>query len=184
MRRKINSNQTSLDLTALSSLIRPVPDFPKKGILFRDISPLLAEPTVFKDLTERLSAAVRISGTTKVVGLESRGFIFGIAVAQALGLPFIPARKAGKLPGNIVSASYSLEYGEQILEMQSDAVRTGDKVAIIDDVLATGGTAKAAAELVQKLKGEITGFFFVMELTSLSGRSRLDNHNVDAVLSF
>lgn len=168
----------------LYKFIDAIPDFPKPGILFRDISPLLAEPDAFRDLIARLSFSVKESGANVVVGLDSRGFIFGIAVAQVLGLPFVPARKAGKLPGDVVSVGYALEYGEQRLEIQRAAIKSGDRVAIIDDLLATGGTAGAAANLVQKLGGIVSGFFFAIELGDLGGRKNLGISPVEAILKF
>ena len=168
----------------LTRYIRTVENFPSPGISFKDITPLLAEPEAFRELIARLSHAVRTSGAQKIVGLESRGFIFGIAAAQALGLPFVPARKAGKLPGETVGVPYALEYGKQSLELQRGSIRAEERVAIVDDVLATGGTAQAAAKLVEALGGKVSGFFFAIELTSLSGREKLRGAQVDAVLSY
>ena len=168
----------------LERFVPVVPDFPKPGILFRDITPLLTNPDAFREMTARLAHEIRTSGATSIMGLESRGFIFGIAVAQVLGMPFIPARKAGKLPGETVSTQYSLEYGEQKLEVQKYAVTRGERVAIIDDLLATGGTARAAAELVSKLGGIVSGFFFAIELDSLEGRKNLTDASVNSILHF
>lgn len=168
----------------LTRFVTAIADFPKPGILFRDISPLLAQPEAFRDLVAAMANAVREAGSSKVDGLESRGFIFGIAVAQALELPFVPARKAGKLPGETVSVSYSLEYGEQKLELQKGAIKSGDKVAIVDDLLATGGTASAAASLVRALGGEVSGFFFAIELDALGGRANLGSARTESVMHF
>ena len=168
----------------LSRYVRAIPDFPKPGILFRDITPLLSEPEQFRELISRMALAVRESGAERIVGLESRGFIFGIAIAQALGLPFTPARKAGKLPGETISVAYALEYGEQRLELQRDAVKPGERVAIVDDLLATGGTAAAAAQLVRNLGGEVSGFHFAIELGALSGREKLNEGPVHSELHF
>jgi adenine phosphoribosyltransferase len=167
----------------LESYIRTIPDFPKPGINFKDIMPLLAAPAPFQELVDRLSREVRLSGAEKIVGLESRGFLVGIAVAQNLSLPFVAARKAGKLPGDVVAHSYALEYGNATIEMQRDAIKPGEKVAILDDLLATGGTAKAAGTLVEKLGGNVSGYFFAIELKELPGREQLDGKKVSAVLS-
>lgn len=168
----------------LTARIRNVPDFPKPGIVFKDISPLLRDPEAFADLVSRMSHAVKLSGATCIVGLESRGFIFGIAIAQELGLPFVPARKPGKLPGDTEKESYALEYGNAALEIQRDAVTSKDKVAIVDDLLATGGTARAAGALVERLGGTVAGYFFAIELGALNGRDRLGAVTVDSVLKF
>lgn len=171
-----------MPLAELASYVRTIPDFPKPGIAFKDICPLLAEPAAFDELIERISHEVKQAGSTKVVGLESRGFIIGIAVAQQLGLPFVPARKAGKLPGETVAVDYALEYGTASLELQHDAVKKGDRVAIVDDLLATGGTARAASQLVEKLGGSVSGCFFAIELGALRGREVLAGTKVGAIL--
>ena len=168
----------------LSRFIRAIPDFPKPGILFRDITPLLGEPEAFRELIARMAHAVKEGGADKVVGLESRGFIVGIAVAQTLGLPFVPARKAGKLPGDTVAIAYALEYGEQKLELQWGAVKPGERIAIVDDLLATGGTANAAADLVRALGGKVSGFYFAIELDALGGRAALRSAEAVSVMHF
>jgi adenine phosphoribosyltransferase len=181
---RINETDLHLSTKTLEDYVLAVPDFPKEGVLFRDMSPLLAEPEAFRELVGRLSHEIKRADTSKVVGLESRGFLFGIAVAQALGLPFVTARKAGKLPGETVSIGYALEYGEQKLELQRESIKPGERVAIIDDLLATGGTAHAAAQLIQELGGSVSGFFFAIELESLGGRARLSGATVEAVMCF
>lgn len=168
----------------LTKHIREIPNFPKPGIMFRDITPLLANPDAFRELVAQLAFAIKESGATTIVGLESRGFIFGVAAAQTLGIPFVPARKAGKLPGETVSVGYALEYGEQRLELQKGSLSSGDKVAIVDDLLATGGTANAAAALVRKLGAQVAGFFFAIELRDLNGRTGLNTAPTFAVISF
>jgi len=184
MRNQLPNVTQPTSAIELESFVPVVTDFPKPGILFRDITPLLTNPDAFREITARLAHEIRLSGATSVMGLESRGFIFGIAAAQVLGMPFIPARKAGKLPGETVSTHYSLEYGEQRLEVQKHAVTRGERVAIIDDLLATGGTASAAAELVSKLGGIVSGFFFAIELDSLEGRKNLQQAPVHSILHF
>lgn len=166
----------------LESFIRDVPDFPKQGILFKDISPLLASPEAFKEACDRLAQIFANKGVTKVIGIESRGFIFGAPVAQRLGAGFVPTRKPGKLPAETVSQSYQLEYGTDTIEIHADAIDPNEKVLLIDDLLATGGTMAAAAELVAKLGGQIVGIGFVIELCFLPGRSKLPGHDVHALI--
>jgi adenine phosphoribosyltransferase len=166
----------------MAKLVPVVKDFPRPGIDFRDISPLLADPQAFKTLLADLALAVRQAGATTIVGLESRGFIIGAALALALEVPFIAARKAGKLPGATVSTEYALEYGHQKLELQVNAPVQGARVAVVDDLLATGGTVSAAAKLIEELGGEVVGYFFAIELKSLNGRDKL-SENVYATLS-
>lgn len=180
-------NLATLNLTPsknqdFENYIRTVPDFPKKGINFKDIAPLLAAPEKFKELIELLAQEIKQSEANKIVGLESRGFIIGIAVAQHLGLPFVPARKAGKLPGETISISYGLEYGQSVLELQRDSINAHDSVAIVDDLLATGGTAQAASKIVEFLGGKVAGYFFAIELEALPGRSALGNSLIRSVL--
>ncbi len=164
------------DASSLARYVRDVPDFPKPGILFKDIMPLLADAGAFRQAVDAFADLCReLPGGTpdKIVGIDARGFIFGAAVAYALGVGFIPVRKKGKLPGDTQHHAYSLEYGEAVVEMQSDALRPGDRVALVDDLLATGGTAGAALELITQLGGKAEAVFFLIELEFLDGRKRL-----------
>lgn len=169
-------------MTDLRRFIRDVPDFPTPGILFRDITPLLASPVAFRAAIDEMSAPFRDSRAAKVVGIEARGFMFGAAVARELGLGFVPARKPGKLPGKTERVAYGLEYGSDALEVHADAFSPGESVLIVDDVLATGGTAAAAAELVERLGARVTALVFCIELAALEGRSRLSGRPAHAVL--
>ena len=166
----------------LESYIRDIPDFPKPGIMFKDITPLLADPEGFRAAIDMIAAAYRDAGITKVLGAEARGFILGGAVAYALGAGFVPARKPGKLPAETTSAEYQLEYGVDTLEMHKGAVGAGDTVLIIDDVLATGGTAAAKAELVTGSGAEVAGFAFLMELDFLGGREKLGDKRIVSLI--
>ncbi len=157
----------------LSSYIRDIPDWPKEGIVFKDITPLLSNPEGFKGAIDTLAENYENIGITKVMGAEARGFIFGGALAYKLGAGFVPARKPGKLPWTTTTVTYDLEYGTDSLEVHADAFGPGDKVVIVDDVLATGGTAAAKAELVAATGAEIAGFAFLIELDFLDGRSKL-----------
>jgi adenine phosphoribosyltransferase len=169
-------------LTDLRRFIRDVPDFPTPGILFRDITPLLASPEAFRAAVDAMVAPFRDARAGKVVGIEARGFMFGAAVARELGLGFVPARKPGKLPGKTERVAYGLEYGSDALEVHSDAFSPGESVLIVDDVLATGGTSAAAAELVERLGARVTALVFCIELAALQGRSRLSGRPAHAVL--
>ena len=153
--------------------IRDIPDFPSPGILFRDITPLLADGALFRDVTEALAASFAGAGVTHVAGIESRGFVLAAPVAQSLGAGFIPIRKQGKLPWKTVSREYGLEYGSGQLEIHADACPADCRVLIVDDVLATGGTARASAELVGMVGGTVIGFSFLIALDALGGESRL-----------
>ncbi len=168
----------------LKKYIRDIPDFPSPGILFRDITPLLKEPKAFNYVLMLLREKLLGTKVTAIAAIESRGFIFGAPLAASLDLPFIPIRKPGKLPYEAVKVNYSLEYGEGSLEVHSDAFTANDTVAIIDDVLATGGTARGAVDLVGKLGGEVGPLLFVIELTYLNGRSNLVKLSVDSVLQY
>jgi adenine phosphoribosyltransferase len=168
----------------LKSFIRDVPDFPKPGIVFKDITPLLADGPAFRQVIEGLAALGRAKGATKVVAIESRGFIFGAAVAQALGVGVVPVRKKGKLPYRTISASYALEYGTDTLEMHVDALAKGDRVLLVDDVLATGGTAAAVVDLVRKGGAEPAALAFVIELLFLNGRAKLPGLPVEALIRY
>lgn len=156
------------------AMVRSIPDFPEPGILFRDLTTLWKDPAAFRASVDAMAAPFLGQGIDLVVGAESRGFIPGAALAYALGCGFVPARKAGKLPAETLKEVYSLEYGEAALEIHTDAIVPGRKVLIADDVLATGGTAKAMLSLVRKLGGEVAGFIFLAELKALDGRSKLD----------
>jgi len=157
----------------LSTYIRDIPDWPQEGIVFKDITPLLASPEGFREAIDTLAAKYTDIGVTKVMGAEARGFIFGGALAYKLGAGFVPARKPGKLPWDTTSVSYALEYGTDSLEVHSDAFGEGDVVLIVDDVLATGGTAAAKAELVAATGAKVAGFAFLIELDFIGGRSKL-----------
>ncbi len=168
----------------IKEFIAPVPDFPKPGIVFRDISPLLAAPAAFKAAVHGMAELVRRSGATTVAAVESRGFIFGTAVALEAGLPMVLVRKQGKLPGDLEQVSYGLEYGKDTLEIKRDIMSPGARVAILDDVLATGGTAAATAELVSRAGGEVVSFVFLLEIVGLQGRDRLGDSKVACLVSF
>jgi adenine phosphoribosyltransferase len=176
------SPDTALTAELLARL-RDVPDFPKPGILFKDITPVLADPRLFGRVVNALGAPFRGQHVTKVVGIEARGFMFGAPVALALDAGFVPARKPGKLPWRTLQERYALEYGTDGLELHEDALRPGERVLVVDDLLATGGTAAAAGALVRRLGGELVGFAFVAELGFLPGRSRLDAANVHTLLT-
>jgi adenine phosphoribosyltransferase len=168
----------------LRERIRDVPDFPKEGILFKDVMPLIADPEYFADSIRQLAAWARPRNPDLILGAEARGFIFGGALAYELGIGFIAARKPGKLPWETVEATYALEYGTDSLEVHRDAVTPGARVIVLDDVLATGGTAKAKCELVERLGGQVAGVAFVIELTFLNGRARLDGYDVHSLVQY
>lgn len=168
----------------LKQHIRHVPDFPKAGILFYDITTLLRDPIGFGATIDTLATPYADQRIDAVIGIESRGFILGGAVAQRIGAGFIPIRKPGKLPAKALKEKYDLEYGQDALEIHEDAIEKGQRVLIVDDVLATGGTAGAAAQLVKKLGGELHGLAFLIELLFLNGRSRLSGENVFSVLQY
>jgi adenine phosphoribosyltransferase len=168
----------------LKQHIRHVPDFPKTGILFYDITTLLRDPTGFRTTVDLLSAPYEKSAIDVVVGIESRGFILGAAVAERLRAGFIPVRKPGKLPAKAVKETYELEYGKDALEIHADAVTAGQRVLIVDDVLATGGTASAAVQLVKRLGGELHGLAFLIELMFLNGKAKLAGENVYSVIQY
>lgn len=168
----------------LKQYIRDIQDFPKPGIGFKDITPLLINPTARKETLSLLLSTLKDQKIDKVIGVESRGFFFGMLLAEELNAGFVPVRKPKKLPYQTISASYDLEYGSDCLEMHIDAIQKGDKVLIHDDVLATGGTAKAVSELVEQLGGEIVQVNFLMELSFLNGREKLGNHPVFAAVVY
>ena len=171
-------------MDALKARIRNVPDFPKKGILFYDITTLLRDPEGFRLAVDAMASPYRGAGIDLVVGVESRGFILGAAVADRLGAGFVPVRKVGKLPARTVRVTYDLEYGSDSLEMHVDAVTAGQRVLVVDDLLATGGTARATVDLVKGLGGIVHAVAFLVELTFLNGRSKLAEENVHAVLQY
>lgn len=159
----------------LKDLIRTIPDFPKKGIMFRDITTLLSDSEGFKNSIDQLIERYKNVDFDVVIGIEARGFVFGAALAYGLGKGFVPLRKKGKLPGRTVSVEYELEYGTDALEVHEDAIKKGSKVILIDDLLATGGTALAAVELLQKLESELTEFAVIVDLPELGGKKKLED---------
>lgn len=168
----------------LSKIIRDIPDFPKKGILFKDITTLLKDKKALKASIDLLAKQFGKKGVKYVVGIESRGFIFGTALAYKLGAGFIPVRKKGKLPSKVRSVTYALEYGTDTLEIHQDALKKGDKVVIVDDLLATGGTVSAAAKLVAASGARIVGVGFIIELAFLNGRKKLKGRPVYSVVQY
>lgn len=170
----------------LKSTIRAIPDHPKPGIVFRDLTTLMGEPEAFAQTCEALAAAFSDAGITHVAGIEARGFIFGAAVADRLKVAFVPVRKKGKLPSKTITESYALEYGEDTLEVHEDALPEGAKVLVVDDLLATGGTAAASAKLLRAAGGDVVGAAFVVELVGLPGRAKLTDAGVEtfALLTF
>jgi adenine phosphoribosyltransferase len=168
----------------LRARIREIPDFPKPGILFYDITTLLKDAGAFKEAVDLMTAPFRGEKVDLVVGMESRGFIFGAPIAYALGVGFVPVRKLGKLPADVVSVEYDLEYGSATLEMHKDALKPGARVLIVDDLLATGGTVAGTIELVKQLKGEIVALAFLIELKALRGRDRLHGYDIATLIEF
>jgi len=168
----------------LGPLIRDVPDFPKKGILFKDITTLLKNPRAFKQSIDQLTDLVRELAPGVVIGMESRGFILAAPLAYTLGAGFVPVRKLGRLPAEALRVSYDLEYGHNTLELHRDAIASGDRVLIVDDLLATGGTVSATIELVERLHGKVVAVAFLVELTALKGRDRLQDYDVISLLKF
>lgn len=183
-RRKAQPAPERSGLDYARRLIRDIKNFPQPGILFRDITPLLADPRGFHIVLDAIAERFLGTHVDAVVGIESRGFIFGGALAARLNASFVPVRKPGKLPYRTEKVSYSLEYGESELEMHRDSLAEGARVVIVDDLLATGGTAAAAAELVERQGAEVTAFAFVIELESLGGRARLDGAPVVSILRY
>jgi adenine phosphoribosyltransferase len=168
----------------ISTAIRDVPDFPKPGIMFKDITPVLAKPELMRAIVDHFADVYRNLNVDAVVGMESRGFIFGAPLAMALGAAFVPARKPGKLPYERISEEYALEYGTARLDMHTDAIARGHRVVIVDDLIATGGTALATAKLVERLGGTIVGLAFVIELGFLEGRKLLGSYGVDSIVTY
>lgn len=167
----------ALDLT---QYIASIPDFPTEGIMFRDVTPILGSPEAFREAVLKLAEYAKSVGADVIAGPESRGFIFGAPVAYELGVGFIPVRKPGKLPRATISCEYELEYGTNVLHMHRDAIMPGQRVVIIDDLLATGGTAKATAQMIEELGGIVAGFAFIIELEGLPGREVLKGYDVHA----
>ena len=171
-------------MTDLHALIRDVPDFPKPGIIFKDITPLLASPNGLAMAVELLANPFRGQQIEAVVGAESRGFIFGTAIAQALSCGFVPVRKPGKLPAAKLSLTYDLEYGKDTLEIHQDAIRPGARCLMVDDLLATGGTMKACCDMVEKLGGNIVGIAVLIELSFLNGRERFSKYHLHSAIQY
>lgn len=168
----------------LESRIREILDFPKPGIRFKDITTLLQDPQAFKQSLDEMQASVKGQKIDVVVGIESRGFIFGAPLADRLGVGFVPVRKLGKLPGATIHAEYSLEYGTNTIEMHRDSIQAGQRVMIVDDLLATGGTVGATAKLVEELGGEVAMLAFLIELKPLGGREKLQKYNITALIEY
>lgn len=170
----------SLDL--IQKTVRDIPDFPQPGILFKDITPVLANPDIFNQSIELMADKLRPEKIDKIVGLDARGFIFGSALALKLGIGFIPVRKPGKLPAATISESYELEYGSNTLEIHQDALQKNERVAVIDDLLATGGTAEASGKLIEQLGAEVISYNFFMEISFLKGSEKLQNAKVNSLI--
>ena len=165
-------------------LIRDVKDFPKAGIVFKDINPVIQDAAAFREIIDRMLEYARGRDVHAIAGIESRGFMFAAPLALALNVGFIPVRKLGKLPGETVRAEYSLEYGTNTVEVQKDAVKAGQRVLIVDDLLATGGTSAAAAELIEKLGGDVAGMVFMVELGFLNGRDALGEYDLYSLIEY
>ena len=172
-----------MSVVKIKAAIRDIPDFPKPGIIYKDITPLLQNPAIFTEIIGLLAERYRHNPPDYIVGIESRGFIFGAALALQLNCGFIPIRKAGKLPYKTMSVSYQLEYGEATIEIHVDALQHDDKVVLIDDLLATGGTAVAAVELLNRMNADIIGIEFIIELLFLNGRTKLSGYQVNSLVS-
>lgn len=168
----------------LTKYIRDIPDFPKPGIIFKDITPLLENPRAFMKVVDTFAEHFVSKKMTKIVGIDARGFIFGAALAYRMGIGFVPVRKPGKLPYKSISCEYELEYGSGVLEMHEDSIDHDDQVLILDDLLATGGTAKAACDLVEKKGGQVVGLGFVIELDFLKGRDQLKGKDILSLISY
>ncbi len=171
-------------MSDLARYIRDIPDFPKKGIIFKDITPLLGDAAAFDQAVKDMAAPFRGKGIDKVVAVEARGFIFGAAVARELGAGFVPIRKPGKLPYRTVSVSYQLEYGSDTITMHEDAVKEGEKVLVVDDLLATGGTVAGTLSLLEKTRCKVAGIAFLVELDFLHGRDKLGGQNIHSLIHY
>jgi len=170
---------TAQQLELIKNSIKSIPDYPKPGILFRDVTSLLEDPKAYAESIKLLADRYRDAGVTKVVGTEARGFLFGAPVALVLGVGFVPVRKPGKLPRETISETYDLEYGTDSLEIHVDAIQPGEKILVIDDLLATGGTIEATAKLIRRLGGEVTDAAFIINLPELGGEKRLNSLNIN-----
>jgi adenine phosphoribosyltransferase len=175
---------TAMDIESLKALIRDVPDFPQPGIVFKDITPLLADPIAFSTVIDLIVVQFGRGSVDKVLGIEARGFILASPVAYHFGAGFVPVRKAGKLPWQTTSAEYELEYGKETLEIHTDAFRPGERVLIVDDVLATGGTAQATARLVESADAKVIGMAFLIELGFLQGRDKLQGYDTFSLITY
>lgn len=171
-------------LESLRNAVRNIPDFPKPGIQFKDITPILSDGALFRSTIQSMAECAKELGASKIVGIDARGFLFGAAVAYELGLGFVPVRKKGKLPFHTESIAYALEYGEAEVEMHADALHPGERVVLIDDLLATGGTASAALQLIEKLGAVVGGAIFLIELSFLGGRKHFDTIPVKSFISY
>lgn len=171
-------------MDSIKSKIRTIPDYPKKGIMFRDITTLLKDPEGFKMTIDSLYNRYKDKKIDKVVGIESRGFILGAPLAYLLNVGFVPVRKPGKLPSEVISQEYTLEYGTDKIEIHKDAISPGENVLIVDDLIATGGTVNAAIKLIEKLQGNIIECAFVVELPSLGGKDKIKNYNTFTIVEF
>jgi adenine phosphoribosyltransferase len=168
----------------LASLVRNIPDFPVKGIQFKDVTTLLRDPAAFSQAIDDMAAPFQSQGVELVAAVESRGFIFGAPVANRLRAGFVPVRKLGKLPYQKINESYTLEYGTETLEMHTDSVQPGQKVLIVDDLIATGGSARATINLIERLGGKVVGLSFLIELKFLNGRDRLAGHTINSLIQY
>lgn len=183
MLQLLNENARGFDMD-LKDYIRIIPDFPSEGISFKDITTLLKDPDALKYAIDELVILTKELKVDIVVGPEARGFIFGMALAYKLDAGFVPIRKPGKLPGNTIKQEYTLEYGKDSLEIHRDAIEPGQRVIIVDDLLATGGTLKSSAKLVEKLGGEVVGIFTLIELIDLNGRDQLENYYIKSLVDY